>query len=450
MLVPYAGVVGAVPDVKRNYVSESAGTSCIQATYEIWSLAHEGAPRMAILIVEPGTQSYKERFLRELTNNPYEFFLLVNSSPRIPTKPWYYRYIPHTRVFSADFRNIEEAVRSARKQLTSRGIKLSGVTTYYEDAVLIAQAISEELSLIPITTGDPLALRNKNLMRRRFSEVGLPQPQSILCRTHEEAERAVEQIGIPCVIKPSQMGASIGVRKLSSRSEDVIDALNAAFTEDIPEEDTRFAYNIPAEVLVEEYIPTYQEVSCEGVIQMGNVHLLAITKKSLCPEPLFEEIGHATPYQLTNNIRIMLEEQLRRASHALKLHSTAFHAEFRLRQGAPPVLIELGARLPGGFIPQLVQLSQGINMLEASLHLAIGQECKLFPQSSAAAAIRFLLNEASVRKFDSAASRIRALPFVDELAVYESAGVGRWGHVIWTAYGFDELEANWSVISEHI
>ncbi|HEX7313628.1 MAG TPA: ATP-grasp domain-containing protein [Pyrinomonadaceae bacterium] len=401
---------------------------------------------MKILVVEPGSQYFKERFIREFTNCPFELFLLVNSSPRIPHSHWYHRYIPQTRVFSADFRNTREAAKSVREQLTAQGIRLSGVTTYYEDAVLVAQAIAEELSLPPITTGDPLALRNKNLMRLRFAEAGLPQPRSILCRTMTEAEGAIRQIGFPCVVKPSQLSASIGVRKISSGGTEIDHALRAAFTDDIREEDTRHAYDIPAEIVVEEYIPTYQEVSCEGLVHAGEVQLLAVTRKYLSPEPLFDEIGHATPYQVADEVRATLAEQLSRAADSLKLYNTAFHAEFRLRDGAPPVIVELGARLPGGFIPQLVRLSRGVDMLEASLRLAVGLECNVVPQNIAVAAIRFMQDDATARRFALAADQIRALTFVDEIAIYDGVGLGRRGHVIWTARNFSDMEDGWEKI----
>lgn len=403
---------------------------------------------MKLLVVEPGMQYFKERFLRNFTRSGHELFLLVNSAPRIPINPWYCKYVPHTHIFSSDFRDARQAAKSISNQLTARGIRLSGVTTYYEDAVLVVQAIADQLSLTPITTGDPLALRNKSLMRLRFSSVGLPQPRSILCRTLGEAREAVQLVGFPCVVKPNQLTASIGVRKLSIKGEDIDNLLYPAFNEDIPEEDARFAYNIPREVLVEEYVPTYQEVSCEGLVKTGRVQLLAITKKYLSPEPLFEEIGHSTPYQATYETRTMLEEQLNKASLALNLYSTTFHAEFRLRAEEPPVLIELAARLPGGFIPQLVRLSHGVDMLKASLQLALGQEFEVVPRRTAVAAIRFLTDDESARKFAAVADRIRALPFVDDLTIYGSAKVGRQGHVIWIGRDDDELQDHWERISE--
>jgi len=395
----------------------------------------------SILIVEPGEQFCKERFLRELTNNPYEFLLLLNSSPRVATNGWYYQYVPPERVLSVEFRDPEEAARDVRSQLRSRGITISGVTTYYEEAVLVAQAIAVELSLIPITTGDPLALRNKGRMRRQFVSAGLPQPKSISCKTVEEAQRAVRDVGPPCVIKPIQMASSIGVRKVCSSSPDEVRrAFVAANTADIPEEDTRYAYNIESDVLVEEYIPTYQEISCEGFVEGERVHLVAVTKKSLCKEPFFKELGHVSPFDVGNGIRMALESQMDTAAHALKLYSTAFHAEFRLRKDAPPVLVELGARLAGGFIPQLVKLSQGVDMLAGSVQLSCGEPFVPRPAEGGVAAIQFLTSDESVRRFRTAAARIRMLPFVDELALYGDSGTGRLGHIIWTGRDFDDLE----------
>jgi cysteine synthase A len=404
---------------------------------------------LKILIVATGQECFKGRFLAELTSMPYEFFLLVNSSARVSEGAWYNRYVLPMRTISADFRNPPEAARTVRDWFESRGIRLSGVTTYLEVAVLVTQAIAEELSLPPITTGNPLALRSKNVMRLQFAAAGLPQPQSIVCRTLCEALEAVERIGPPCVIKPSQMAGSVGVRKVSTYHErEIANAFNAALTSDITEEDTRYSFNIADEVIVEEYISTYQEVSCEGLIERGEVCLLAITKKMLGPEPHFEEIGHVTPYPATNEITGKLEGQLRKAANALKLFNTAFHAEFRLRQDADPVLIEIGARLPGGFIPYLVRLSKGVDMFNASLRLAVGQNYAAVPEDIATAAIRFLVDADSARKAASAADRIRALPFVADLTLYGGARSGRLGHIMWRANAFSEVEDAWSVIRE--
>lgn len=403
---------------------------------------------MQVLIVDSGEQHCKERFLRELTSSSFEFFLLINSSPRITLNRWYNQYVPTTHTLSADFREPRKAAYSVRSQLEARGVGLSGVTSYYEEAVLVTQAIAEELALTPITIGDPSALRNKGIMRKLWSGAGLPQPRFRVCATLDEGVSAVREIGVPCIVKPTQMTASVGVRKISSTGQsEIAEALSVAFTEDISKEDTRFAYGIANEVLVEEYVPSLQEISCEGIVQMGHQQLLAVTKKTLSSEPLFDELGHATPYAVSGQLRVMLEEQLLAATRALKLFSTAFHAEFRLREKAEPVLIELGARLPGGFIPQLVQLSQGIDMLHASLQLAIGQPATTLRRKNRAAAIRFLFSDAYLKQFKNNADRIRALPFIDELAIYGNSGNGRLGHVIWEAQTPDELENGWKTIT---
>ncbi|MDX6404650.1 MAG: hypothetical protein QOH70_2105 [Blastocatellia bacterium] len=401
-----------------------------------------------VLIIAAGQECFKGRFLKELTDNPYEFFLLLSSTTRGLTNDWFHRYINWDHIIRTDFRHPQVAARYVKDWAESRRVHFEGVITYLEAAVLVTQAIAEELSIPPITTGDPIALRSKNIMRREFIAAGLPQPQSIACRSLEDARRAVDQIGLPCVFKPSQMAASVGVRKVcTGENREVEEAYTRAATDDITEEDTRYTFNIAPEIVVEEYIPTYQEISCEGLVQAGKVDLVAVTKKILSPEPYFEELGHVTPFPLDDNVMQMVESQLGMAVVALKLHSTAFHAEFRLRTNLEPVLVEVGARLAGGFIPQLVQLSTGLNMLDASVKLAIGQQYDCSPKSRSTAAIRFFDDESNSR-FAVAAARIRAFPFVQELALYGEPGSGRRGHVIWTAKTATEIEDAWKTINE--
>jgi biotin carboxylase len=243
------------------------------------------------------------------------------------------------------------------------------------------------------------------------------------------------------------MAASIGVQKVSTdREEEIAEAFNAASTEDITEEDTRHSYDIAPDVVVEEYIPTYQEISCEGFVEAGRLQLVAITKKMLGPEPHFEEIGHVTPYPVPPEIASAVEDQLKKAVKALDLYSTAFHAEFRLRRDLDPVLIEIGARLPGGFIPLLVRLSMGVNMFDAILRLAAGQKYQPVVEENMTAAIKFLLSDDCAQRAVAAADRIRSLPFVRDLAIY-GVESGRRGHIIWTADAFGEVEDAWNIIS---
>jgi biotin carboxylase len=63
--------------------------------------------------------------------------------------------------------------------------------------------------------------------------------------------------------------------------------------------------------------------------------------------------------------------------------------EFRLhRQG--PIIIEINPRLAGGFIPEIVRLASGQDMIDDTICLLVGNPVKWAPQKTAHASIRFL------------------------------------------------------------
>lgn len=96
---------------------------------------------------------------------------------------------------------------------------------------------------------------DKALMKALFAQHGLPvlPYQAIAAhqweRTRDEVRaRALRAIGLPCFVKPANMGSSIGISKVNV-PEQLEVALDLAFTYDL-------------KVLVEQGVPGYREIEC--------------------------------------------------------------------------------------------------------------------------------------------------------------------------------------------
>src|SRR5262249_54068333 len=122
----------------------------------------------------------------------------------------------------------------------------------------------------------------------------------------------------------------------------------------------------PAEVLIEEFVrgPEYS-------VEVFNGQAVGVTRKHLSPAPYFVEIGHDFPAALPAAARASLAEIATAAVHAIGLTWGPAHVELRLA-AAGPVVIEINPRLAGGFIPELVRLSTGLDLIEATVALAAG------------------------------------------------------------------------------
>jgi D-alanine-D-alanine ligase len=67
---------------------------------------------------------------------------------------------------------------------------------------------------VPYTGSGPAAsslAMDKNASKRRFLDAGVATPRWVVCGKDDAADRAVEELGLPLVIKPSRSGSSIGV-----------------------------------------------------------------------------------------------------------------------------------------------------------------------------------------------------------------------------------------------
>jgi D-alanine-D-alanine ligase len=79
---------------------------------------------------------------------------------------------------------------------------------------------------------------DKAMMKSLFRDAGLPTPRAQLVREHEwqaapqeVCRRIVETLGIPCFVKPANMGSSVGVSKVVTPHELAV-ALDGAFMHD--------------------------------------------------------------------------------------------------------------------------------------------------------------------------------------------------------------------------
>ncbi|WP_340617311.1 ATP-grasp domain-containing protein [Xenorhabdus entomophaga] len=205
--------------------------------------------------------------------------------------------------------------------------------------------------------------RNKYLMKKILKESGLPVPEFAEFRKLDELKKHISNIGLPVVIKPSEMAGSLGVIKIS-REEDI----EAAFSQCVKDViSLNGEAHAPEDLfLVEEYINSIQEVSVE-VINQGDYHeALAVTDKYLGDEPHFVEIGHSMPSVYNDDHE--LRNIAIRSCEALGIKFGIAHFEARITPEGDVKIIEVGARTGGDTIMDLIERTYGINPYE--LHVS--------------------------------------------------------------------------------
>lgn len=331
---------------------------------------------------------------------------------------------------------LEAAVRELHSAEPFEAV-LPGSDIYVTATARVAAAL--DLPGLPVATVD--RVRDKSVMRAAVAEAGLRTPRFAQATSDTELRAAAERVGFPCVMKPVACSGSIHV----SRADD-LDQLTAAFQRLVTDPEPDMGKLHEHRVLVEEYVQG-PEFSADGyVLESGEITVVALSRTLLGPEPDFVEMGHLTPALVDDATLKSVEAYVGDVVRAVGITSGPFHCELRLAADGP-VLIEIGARLPGDRIVELLRLVTGVSLPRVAVAIALGVGLE-----AAGAFARPQAESAGIRFF-SAAGRssyreltgwreLEALPDVRESAVYFAPGESipgvedcrsRLGHALFTA-----------------
>lgn len=255
--------------------------------------------------------------------------------------------------------------------------KIDGIVTICSDKPMTVVAeIGEKLGLNTISTDTALSATNKAYMRNTLQHNGVPIPKFFICNNKDDYFDAISSIEMPFIVKPSDNSGSRGVFMVN----------------DIKDIDIAYKHAVSntecGTVLVEEYIDGV-EVSVEVFVTSGSASVIQITDKMTSGAPYFVEIGHNQPSNLPPNTCDKISNVAIQATEALGIDKGPAHVEIKVN-GEDIKVIELGARLGGDYIAtDLVPLSTGFNLVEATLLCALNEACPHYDKIEQCAAIRY-------------------------------------------------------------
>ncbi|TMR01106.1 ATP-grasp domain-containing protein [Actinomadura soli] len=350
--------------------------------------------------------------------------------------------------------NDDEALVRAVEQVLPLDAVLPGV----EVSIPSAARVGHRLGLTSLPPETAAWVRNKALMRARAAAMGVRVPRFAEARSAHEVEEAASEVGFPCVIKPVDSSGSVHV----SRADDMPE-LRAAYLR--MEDDRRLDLGRAAgsHVVVEEYV-SGPEYSADGYVLDGRVSICSLTRKILGPEPYFVELGHIVSAEnAPPEVIDQVERYVRHVLDALRISFGPFHCELRISADGP-VLIEIGARLPGDRITDLIELTTGVSLSRVMVACYLG-----LPPESAEAFGAAQAKCAGIRFFDANRKRVftrlegwtdlAARPDVIETGLYFRPGDdipsledfrGRIGHAIFTADSVRQAERTWRDLGDAI
>jgi formate-dependent phosphoribosylglycinamide formyltransferase (GAR transformylase) len=174
-------------------------------------------------------------------------------------------------------------------------------------------------------------------MRRRLAEAGVPQPRFAAVRALSERRRALDEVGVPAVLKPANAGGQRGLFRVDS-----IDDVDAHLHESLAASPTE-------EAILEEYVPGKEVLA----VVAGNK---VVTLSDRLTEPFGVASAHIYPAAMYGMQQDETERLALRAVSALALSGTAL-VELIAAEDGRIVVIGCSPELPP-VIADLIQYAQ--------------------------------------------------------------------------------------------
>lgn len=247
----------------------------------------------------------------------------------------------------------------------ARQVRVDGVLTVIsETGVPVVSHVAEALGLPALSRRTARLATHKIEMQRALREHGVPSVSSAPVRSPAEARDFVARHGFPVVLKPADASGQSGVSLVSVPAE-----LEPALAQALD-------HSSDGTAVVEPFIPG-PEINVCAIAHGGEIEILSMSWRRTLPPPHFGiAIRHVYPLSLDANLQRAIADAACAAIRAIGLTEGVAYPQLILGpQG--PVLIEIAARVPGGYMCELAELASGIDMMRAAMLMAAGQPFEL-------------------------------------------------------------------------
>jgi biotin carboxylase len=232
-----------------------------------------------------------------------------------------------------------------------------------------ASRLAERLGLKFLNSSTATLIRDKFSVRERLAEKHIRQPRFALATTNDELRKAIETIGFPVLIKPSDGYGSQNI--LTFHSEDDFTAMAESFANYLPLK-TDYGLGVVANdrLVVEEFIQG-EVIGCETFTVNGKHIFLGINDKVFFAPPCFGIKGSCFPSPRfeTEKIRDYVFQIL----DALNFDFGVAHTEIIVTPDGP-YLVEVNPRLIGAHIPRLLGHALERSIYTDVINLHLGNE----------------------------------------------------------------------------
>jgi len=245
----------------------------------------------------------------------------------------------------------------------------TGVVNRKERFVIPTAAVSERLGF-PRILENPYLARDKYLMNKILSAHGLSVQALLLPDGRDEGQ--CHNISYPCVIKPrfgvnsmcvTKIGSQAGFKKVLSEQRKGYELLKHFDFQ---------GYDLPNYDFIAEPFVGGTEHTVEIFFKDKEAKIRIVSDKLKMQPPYFLEVGDIMPSRLGEAERNEVLATAAGACRTLGIENGWTHTEVKVQDGKPLVM-EVAARMAGGYFEKLVRAVYGIDMTNTLIGLYTGR-----------------------------------------------------------------------------
>lgn len=255
----------------------------------------------------------------------------------------------------------EEAVLELAKKLT-----IDGIVAYASDPAAPTQAYVGNKLGIPSNPYESVRILSyKDLFREFLETNNFFVPQAEAFYNYQDAKEWLNKHNIPVIVKPIDSSGSKGITKLES-----IDELEIAFAYAL-----RFSKN--KKVILEEFITKKGYQICgDGFVVDGQLKFVswANSHRNILCNPLVP-IGNSFPAIISDKSKEYAKSEIQRLLNLLQMKQGALNIEFFFDENGKFVLLEVGPRNGGNFIPEVIRYATDVDLIKYTVDSALGLDC---------------------------------------------------------------------------
>ncbi|MBB3664221.1 biotin carboxylase [Prauserella sediminis] len=286
-----------------------------------------------------------------------------------------------------------------------------------------------------------LAMRasvDKSVFRELCAELDLPGYRAVSGTPDDDLVKRARELRFPALVKPVDSSGSRGVVACAGPG-----FLRSAFAESV-------AFSPEGKLVVEEYV-TGMHLTVEVLMRQGSVAFHAVTERTITPPPYFVTTSHLVPAELPSGVDAELVGMLEAVCERIDYPDGPLTLDAVLGRDGRLYLVEMGARMGGNGLAELIESCYGVDVMAATMATAMGDEPVLASREPVPTMVQVFGADRAGRLAEVCGiEEVRSHPavvdlrlFADEgtfVRAYEQAGY-KLGYAVLQAPTMDDLRA---------